>query len=1443
MHAAPDSTAAAAATPRRLRRWLAALAVLLALAATAFWLLGREATLQQLLQRVANASGGQLSVKGARGSLYGRMHLDRLVYRGEDSVVTVEQIDINWSPLQYFSSGLEISELRIASVDVLQGSASKPAVLPATLAPPFRLRLADARIARLTVRDATSSTELSQLQLGLDGAPDGWRLEQGSAVTPFGQLQASATVAGQRPYALSGKASLAYRPAGQPPAALTLDAGGTLALLQLKAHASAGAASADASATLAPFETAALRTLELNGRDWNPADFGTGLPQAKLKLQLQLRANPASGQAISGQFDLHNSARSGPLDQQLLPLQALTATVGGTLAATRLDDLQLDLGAAGRFSGSGQLDAASAAGSLNLRTGQLDLHGLHSRLHASALAGEIRVSSAKGRQELAATLAQRALRLDLQATMADALLQLRQARLQARGGSLSITGQLGLKDRQPFKASASASHFDPSAFGAYPAADLNAELTASGQLAPDWQVAAALTLKPGKLLGQPLSGNARLQADARHLSAVEARLALGPNTAELHGSLGGVGDQLAWQLNAPQLAGSAGPLRGAVSASGVASGSLSEPRSSFEAQARGLGLGQSGNRTSASRLQLRGTVAASRNGPQLSLNGSAEKLDPADFGPYPAGAINGSFSVEAALAPAWRAAVQLTLQPSALAGAPLNGHARFNASAGRVEQADIALQLGQNSLLAKGGFGNAASKLEWKLAAPQLASLGPRFGGVLHAAGTLAGSAAEPALSLNLDGSALRMGEQRIASVRGSASLGGGDSVAADLALSGYHGPALNLNSARLQAGGTRGAHTLSLSAANDDYDATLRLRGGWQGDAWTGMLEQLQNRGRFALTLKAPAPLRLAGAPGSGIAGLLQPQQLSLNNAELALPEGSVRLIQLEKDGALWRSKGQASGVPANYLAQLSDDWRATIRSDLRLGANWELKRQGAGPAVAEGALRLFREQGDLTVLSEGAPIALGLRQLEARAELAAGTLRLQLNLDGSRAGQARAEASVGLIDGHVAGASALSASGSADMASLAWLAPLTGQHGLELDGAVKLAFTAAGSIAAPQLSGDISGDKLLLHWAEQGLRLRNGQLQARLSGDQLLLQKLTFDGDEGHASADGTIRFANTEASMNLSVRADGLQVQSRPDRSLVLSGNATLIRDARHFQLNGKLRADRANIELASQDSPTMSDDVVIVGRGAAAPKASPGPALNMDLEFDLGEAFRLRGKGLDAQLAGALRIRMADRRPPRVNGSIRVASGTYVAYGQKLAIERGVINFTGAYDNPGLNILAVRKRPEGEALSETNVEAGVEVRGTALAPVAKLVSTPAVSDSDKLAWLVLGHGMDSAAGNDMALLGTAAGALFGGGQGKLANAFGVDELGLSQARGLESTVVTVGKRLSARAYLSFEQGAGSATSLVKLRYKLNPRITLQFQTGTNNALDVLYTWAFD
>ncbi len=845
----------------------------------------------------------------------------------------------------------------------------------------------------------------------------------------------------------------------------------------------------------------------------------------------------------------------------------------------------------------------------------------------------------------------------------------------------------------------------------------------------------------------------------------------------------------------------------------------------------------------------------------VKLSGSASRLNPASFGSSVAGNVNADFDATLRASADWLANADIRLQPASTLGtAALSGHAKFAAAPGRVQDSDIDLRLGPNLLQAKGSFGKPQDRIDWKLDAPQLAVLGREWSGNLRGSGYASGGNVAgrgpntmPTLSAALDGAHLRLpGQREISAIKGSATIGTSfgpdDPLQADLTVTGLNLPGVLIDRLRLQAGGTAGNHTVQVAAANPDFDASAKVRGSFATDSWSGSIDALQNKGRFALNLQAPATLRITGSKGEGVAGLAAPEQLALSSATIAMPEGSLHIETLEKNGLHWRSKGSAAGVNAGYLAQLSDTWRRNVASTMTLGGDWSLElaapaATGAAPAL-DGYLHVFREKGDVTITGGERPIPLDLKVLDARVTVAGDQLRAQAELAGDRAGNARLEASAQLRNGRIPSDSPLTFGASASLPSIAWLSPLLGVQGMELGGSLRAHAGGHGTIANPLLDGEVVGEGLVINWAEQGIRLRNGALQAKVSGDQLQLQRLRFDGTDGNVQADGWLRLAGGDMSMDLKLAANKLEVFNRPDRTLVLSGSSTLVRDAKRFEFDGKFKANRAVIELPSLDTPTISEDVVILGREKPKAAATTGLPLNIDLEADLGDDFILRGKGLDAQLAGTVRVRMADRRPPRVNGSIHVVNGTYAAYGQRLAIERGVLNFTGAYDNPSLNIRAVRKRPEGDELSETNVEAGVEVRGTALAPSAKLVSTPSVPDSEKLAWMVLGHGTADMAGNEMSLLGTAAGALLGGSGGpSLANRVGLDELGVSQAKGLESTVVTVGKKLSSRAYISFEQGAGSATSLVKLRYKLNTRVTLQVQTGTNNALDVLYNWAFD
>src|SRR5690606_35457014 len=181
--------------------------------------------------------------------------------------------------------------------------------------------------------------------------------------------------------------------------------------------------------------------------------------------------------------------------------------------------------------------------------------------------------------------------------------------------------------------------------------------------------------------------------------------------------------------------------------------------------------------------------------------------------------------------------------------------------------------------------------------------------------------------------------------------------------------------------------------------------------------------------------------------------------------------------------------------------------------------------------------------------------------------------------------------------------------------------------------------------------------------------------------------------------------EPLIQLQVTADRLRASSRPDRRVTVTGELRARLEGALLQLRGRLRADEALIVLPDETAPSLSGDVVV--RGTEYPiERSQGVRVVPDVQvsLDLGPAFELRGHGLQTRLAGQLEVRNAPNDPaPRVLGEVRTVSGTYRAYGQQLAIETGVLRFSGPYDNPALEISAVRP-------NTTTQRVGVMISGT-------------------------------------------------------------------------------------------------------------------------------------
>ena len=178
------------------------------------------------------------------------------------------------------------------------------------------------------------------------------------------------------------------------------------------------------------------------------------------------------------------------------------------------------------------------------------------------------------------------------------------------------------------------------------------------------------------------------------------------------------------------------------------------------------------------------------------------------------------------------------------------------------------------------------------------------------------------------------------------------------------------------------------------------------------------------------------------------------------------------------------------------------------------------------------------------------------------------------------------------------------------------------------------------------------------------------------------------------------------------------------------------------------------------------------------------------------------------------------------------------GQKLVVDKGAITFIGPIDNPRLDIEATRPK--------TDVRVGVAISGTAQNPRIRLFSEPDLSEVDKLSWLVMGRASDGLGRTETALVQRAALALLSGeGEGtteKITKAIGLDEFSIGGGEGgdVRSSVISVGKQISERWYVGYEQGLNATGGSFQLIYRLAKRFTLRAQSGSDNSVDGIWTW---
>lgn len=540
-------------------------------------------------------------------------------------------------------------------------------------------------------------------------------------------------------------------------------------------------------------------------------------------------------------------------------------------------------------------------------------------------------------------------------------------------------------------------------------------------------------------------------------------------------------------------------------------------------------------------------------------------------------------------------------------------------------------------------------------------------------------------------------------------------------------------------------------------------------------------------------------------------------------------------------------------------------VQSDLLLKGHVKLEHSASLHLSAV----LERSRGDLRINADNAPgqrLNAGLSEARIQVQVDDEAVQAQLLWQSEQMGQAQARLQTRLSHQHDGWSWSEQAPVSGWLKAQlprvgAW--SLLAPPGWRVQGTLDAQLALSGTREQPQWQGLVQADKLAVRSAVQGIEFSQGQLRARVQGQQIELEKFSLRGvgaQGGELKAQGQLTWLPPMAgasnasplghvNMVLQVQAKALRVSNRADRRLTISGQLQTQMQQGQLQLRGQVQADQGLFILPEDTTPTLGQDLRVVDPRKAPTQATtvaqPQSASwvgtpDVQVTLDLGPDFQVQGQGLQTRLAGKVQLvsHANTQGLPRLSGEVRAEGGRYKAYGQQLNIETGLLRFNGPYDNPQLDILAIRPN-----LSQ---RVGVQISGTALNPKVRLYADPDMPDADKLAWLVLGR---SAAGGgaESAVLQQAALALFSGNgktlSGEMANALGLDEVSLARGSRSDSTVtgtaVTLGKRLSKDFYLVYETSLRGTFGSFYVFYDLSRRLTLRAQTGQDNALDLIYT----
>ncbi|HYC66377.1 MAG TPA: translocation/assembly module TamB domain-containing protein, partial [Reyranellaceae bacterium] len=432
---------------------------------------------------------------------------------------------------------------------------------------------------------------------------------------------------------------------------------------------------------------------------------------------------------------------------------------------------------------------------------------------------------------------------------------------------------------------------------------------------------------------------------------------------------------------------------------------------------------------------------------------------------------------------------------------------------------------------------------------------------------------------------------------------------------------------------------------------------------------------------------------------------------------------------------------------------------------------------------------------------------------------------------------------------------SGAAD---LGLLAPFVGTRVRNLQGRLQPDFDIR--VTGNDMSGNgrltLAGAGMSL--PDAGLRLDRGEAAMTLRDDTVQIERLRFHTTGGgELAATGTARLDPAKgAAVALQVTMQKAMLANRSDLIATASGNLRVTGStADGFDVAGPVTIDRAEINIGqsgSADYPTIEvREVNKPGvpnapppesrKGTPPPKPAAGPSVRLALTVDAPRAVFVRGRGLDAEVGGTLKIGGIASQPT-VTGGMTLRRGEFSLAGRRLVFSRGNVSLVRLDSiEPMLDFVATT------TAGDTTIN--VLITGTSREPKIALNSSPSLPQDELMAMLLFGRTTTSLSPFEMVQVAQAIAELTGktGGTGlvgSLRKGLGLDRLSIDSGKSIGSTTIEGGRYVAPGVYVGTKQGAsgGSSRGVVEFEVLRRTKIEADYGADSRGRLGVKMEWDY-